>query len=143
MTNINRATVSVTQIGGRCEASQATRAGYLDVKYGRGWSSNWVDHPLPAVAANYEFGRHIALDLRVHLKRLPAWPAGKPMPAALHDAAKEWALADKEANLPPTYVFPEALTILRPRHLVEADLRNELIARNLSSLAPNSAHETY
>ena len=135
MTNLSKAAVTPTEISGRSLSAQATRAGWMDVKRGRGWNFKWVDHAEPGVSASYEFGRHCALEYKMARLEFPEWKAGKPMPQAIHDVLKGFALLDKKMGKLPTYAFPQARTTLRPEWLVKEDLAAELQASGLGVLA--------
>ena len=135
MTNLSKNSVDPTQMPGRSLNAQASRAGWMDVKMRRGFNAKWVDHADPGVSATYEFGRHCALEYGAAGLEFPEWKAGKPMPQEIHDVLKGFALLDKEMGKLPTYVFPEALTALRPEWLVKEDLAAELQASGLGALA--------
>lgn len=122
----------------------ATRAGWMDVKFRRAPDPKWLDHADMGVASSYEFGRHCAIEWKRCVREtFPAWPARKPMPLAIHERLRDIALAERDQDIAPSYAFPGARTILRPKHLVNADLRNELIAKRLAALAPEREHFAY
>lgn len=122
----------------------ATRAGWQDVRRGRAPDPKWYDHENMGVASSYEFGRHCAIEWKRCVREtFPAWPARQPMPHAIHEKLRDIALAERDQDIAPAYAFPGARTILRPKHLVNADLRNELIAKGLASLAPEREYFAY
>lgn len=121
----------------------AAFTGWHDARLGMPMRLEFVDHKDRGVAAAYHNYRLLLLEARRVGVRLPGWNSARQMPPAikaLRTALAKVSVAEDKAT---ATLLAGALTARRPAHLVNADLKAELVAKGLASLAPLDVVEVY
>lgn len=117
--------------------------GYRDAKRGAPYNYRWDDLGL-APGAAYQNGRMLATELQRAGYSLPGWPTPQVFPTSLKKMRSMFAATDCERDIAPAFMFAgDVGKRIRPRHLIDADLRNSLIAAGLDALAPEATIEFY
>lgn len=121
----------------------ASFEGWHDAWRGRAPNLFWVDHVDPILAAAYQNGRLLAIECRTLCIRPPGWNQPRQIPPRILALRKALCDAAQAADRTTATLYAGASRGRRPKHLVSADLRNELIAKRLASLAPEREHFAY
>jgi hypothetical protein len=103
----------------------------------------WVDHPNRILAAAYHNGRLLALEAKTLGIQVPGWNSPNEIPPRIKALRTALAIRAVEEDKPTATMLSGFMTERRPAHLIEADLRNDLIAKGLGALAQEPKHEVY
>lgn len=121
----------------------AAFTGWHDARLGLPMRPEYVDHRDKGVAAAYHNYRLLMLEaLRLGVK-LPGWNSARQMPPAVKTLKTMLAEIAVAEDKPTATLLAGALSMRRPTHLIEADLRVELVAKGLASLAPQDSASVY
>lgn len=121
----------------------AAFTGWHDARLGLPMRPEYVDNKDKGVAAAYHNYRLLMLEaLRLGVK-LPGWNSARQMPPAVKTLKTMLAEIAVAEDKPTATLLAGALSMRRPAHLIEADLRVELVAKGLASLAPQDSTSVY
>jgi len=115
--------------------AQAAFVGWHDARLGLPPRPEYVDHHDKGVLAAYHNYRLLVLEARTMGRKLPGWNSATQIPPAVTALKIEMAETAQAQDKTGAMLLSGSMTTRRPAHLVEADLRNSLLAANLGALA--------
>jgi len=121
----------------------AAFTGWHDARLGLPMRPEYVDHKYKGVAAAYHNYRLLMLEARRLGVKLPGWNSARQLPPAIKALKTMLAEIAVAEDKPTATLLAGALSMRRPAHLIEADLRVELVAKGLASLAPQDSASVY